>query len=262
MGNTSSSSSSVTIDTSVALSSLTETIQNNMASTLAQQFNNQTFTLDFSGTIIKNSGITVNQDIDSNTNASGQLTSTGLQSANTTLQSDLSAAVDQSAKASAGFLSTANSNSSTSTAIKNSLSAAVTTMFTTNDYSNVVSTVVNTQKMKISFAGAIIDSSKLQFSQKIVSTIIAQNVLNAIVKNANETLAAGTTGVQIKQASQSSSGGLDGLFASIGGLYGFLAALGGGFSSISLCCCCCCIILSVIMAMSSGSGKHPNTSGS
>ena len=254
MGQSSSTNSTV-IDTSTTLSSLTQTIQNNSASTLNSVAASQDFTLNISGASFKGGSIDVSQKIDTTTNTSGSLTSNGYANVNADLKANLSDAVDQAAKASTGFLATGSSQSTNIANVKSKISVAVDNITKTDNWSKVVNDTVDVNNGTINIRNTRFDGTTIKYDQNTVATSIAVNVIKSVLDSASNALSTTDQQVSLTQKSDSSAGGLDSLFASLTSITGIWAAAAGG--GVLLCCCCCClIILSILMASSHSSDSR------
>jgi uncharacterized membrane protein len=260
MGN-SSSKNSVTIDTSTAVSVAQENIQNSSQSINSSAVAGQTFTFKCVGCTIQGSDIAIGQNMSTTNQVTGKLDATALASMNTALQSQLSTAVDEAAKAQAGFLATSSSQAEDTTNIKNSISAAISQKTQLNNYQSLVASVVDTQKLTVDLSQTNILNSHIKADQILISNVMAQALLTSIIDAANQTLSSTSTKAQIKQSSESTSSGADSLLASLASLYGIWGATAGGTSLLCCCCCCCLICLSIIMAMQSNGSSQQSAQG-
>jgi len=245
----SSSKNSVTIDTSTALSSLTKNLQDNKASTLNSVAANQDFTLNISGSVIKNSTITLGQKIDTSTNTDGSLQSGALTTINADMKAKLNDAIDQAAKANSGFLATGSAQSQNVTNVKSNVSVAIDSITDSKNYSKLVSETVDTQSGTINIKNSRFDGSTLTYDQTIVAKSIAANMLKTVLDSASNAMSTTDQQVSLTQKSDSTTSGIDSLLGSLASLYGIYGVAAGGTSLLCCCCCCCLICLSIIMAM-------------
>jgi hypothetical protein len=238
MGNA-SSTNSVVIDTSVALSSLTQSLQTNSASTLNSVTGSQDVTVNIIGSVIKNSKINLNQTVDTTTNTSGKLKAGALTTVAADMKTTLNDAIDQAAKSSTGFLATGSSESDNKSKVKAKISEAVDSITSIDNYTKIVNDTVDTQAGTINIKDSRFDGSTLTYDQTIVAKSIAVNMIDSVLSSASNALSTTDQTVSIKQKAESDAGGI---FGSLG-LLGMLGAAGG------FVCCCVCLCISLLLSL-------------
>jgi hypothetical protein len=198
--------------------------------------------------------IDVTQTINSQNQASGELSSSAIAKMQSDVDSSLSAALDQATKANNDIGSTGNATSDNASSIKNALSAAVTNTITVDNYQKMVQSTIDKNGATLTILG---DARDIKIDQNIVANVISRNIMKSIIDQTNSSLASSNTGVQITQSATSATTGVgsifQGLFDLVGGIFGNLAA---AYIVLPLVClCCCCIVVLAFLVLSSGGGK-------
>lgn len=245
MGAKASTMNKVYIDTKSTLSVLNETIVNNSMETLQKVTNVNSFTVDIGpgGTLIGN--INTQQSIDVTQEVSAKLSSEVLINLQAQIIAQLGAALDQAAKSKAGFFATTSSASKNITTIKSAVEGAVKNTLKVSNYNTIVQNTVNVNTQKILILGYM--EGDINNEQNIVARVVANNVITSIINNTNQILADNKVDVQLRQAAEANSAGIDDI------IQGWTN--GVTISSIALSVVLCIIVSSLLLVALSPSGQ-------
>jgi hypothetical protein len=209
MGNRVSSRNEVVIDVKTALSVVTNLVQNNSSKIVQTADRKNIFTLETAdGSNVKiTGGVNIGQTIDATNQATGNIDASIINQMNADLKNALNGAIDQASTAKSGIfnfgdtVSTVNVNKA-----KNAINIAVDTQITQNNYSELVQGVVDINESKVYLRGNVQIDGGVNVEQQLFSKMIARNVINAVLSNANNILAVNNTDLNIKQKADSTSG--------------------------------------------------------
>ena len=229
MGNQVSSTNEVVIDISTALNMTTNIIQNNSSQITQTAGRSNQFSFETAeGSNVRIGKFNIFQKIDGTSQATGEISGTVINQLNVDLKSTLDAAVDQAAQAKSGIFSFGDSVSTTNiNKTKNALNIAIDTVVTQNNWSASVQNVLDINNATITLRGNF-TADELPLDQTLFSSLIARNVIDSIINNANTVLAQNNSNVRVSQRASSSAG----LF---GGSGGMIAGVISSVISLSMC---------------------------
>ncbi len=244
MGNQASSMNYVNIDTSAAVSLATNIIQENSTVITQTSDRSNIFTLETApGSKVKIKTLRSNQTIDATNQATGQINAQIINQLNADIKSTLDAAVDQVAEGRTGLFAIGEKVSTINiTRVKNALNVAIDDTITDRNWSTVTQGVVDINNAKIYLDGDV-EIGEVINDQKLVSRLIAKSMIDTIVNNANDILAANNTNVRISQKASSTAG----LFTGPGGMAASIIS--------SLIILSICIVVLIILFKVKGEGK-------
>jgi hypothetical protein len=216
---------------------MSENSQNVAASAL------NTNTLLFPRAMFKNCRTTINQTIDSDVVATGQMTTENIQDLTTKLQNDAKAAIDNAATQNTGFLSPTVANSAT--AVSDLKTTVTNVIDNTMKSSTVQSIFANAQNKNFADFSDLYyecdsafktpgscnakDSTGCDFvvDQNIKSKVVAKGVADAITKALTATIVANTSDTALKQSATQKNAGIselvDSVFKGLTGIWGIIA---------------------------------------
>lgn len=231
-------STSLSVDLKTTVTALQSLITKNSQQSLAQQTSINQFTL-VVGQNVVNSKLKTGQKINSTTQSSTNLTGTTKQQMISELQSSVTAAVNQAANAQAGFFSTGTAESKNRTDLKNAVEQSLTTTTLNETIQQAITNSVNINDAKIIIGGSVIGSD-LDFSQDIVATAIALNVIDSVIENINTSLASSGSNLTVTQQATAASAGIDTI---TGQLFNFLGQYKWALIACIVAICCIVLIL-------------------
>lgn len=199
-------------------------VSQNIATTSATNTNTQTFTLNIG--VIDHCPLNIGQKIEAQTTAIGTISDTQSHELATQLQSQLSAALEQSSKMVNDIAATTGGNSQdTTTNISNTIEQSIRNRISSTNINQVAASSVNTQTMTLNIAAC--QYSPIQANQGIVSNVIAQNILTQISKDIANSSAIATAAASASQSSSMENKGLsslvDSIFKGLTGIWGIVA---------------------------------------
>jgi DNA repair exonuclease SbcCD ATPase subunit len=241
MGNQVSSTNVLTIDVKSTLDVVYNTMISNKQETVQSIVaTNSIEVLNGPGGVI-NGRIILEQKIDLNAETSGKLDSSIIQNMQSEVKSKLDAALEQSAKATAGWLSSGNADTLNYTKIKNAVEQSVTDVFRVENYNAVVQATVVANEGKVYNYGTI--NGDLIVKQGVVANIIARNIVSNIINRTNKILQDQNLNLRISQDADAKAEG-----ETITGASKFASGI------ISLICCI--IIISLLFVALSPAGQR------
>jgi hypothetical protein len=255
MGNRTSSTNKVTIDTSSSVKSVTNKMLQNSSATSQSAINMQTLKVKFAPTAnVKGGDFTMSQSIKVNQSIFTQITTQLVQDMKTDMKTQLAAAVDQAASSKTDFASTGNASANNISAIKNAIDVSIENNMTVTNINKLVQQVVNTQNGEITFDGNL-DLGKITLNQEIVVDQIAQIIMKTIIDDANTILTSGETDVQIAQKSSASASGLGDIWAA---LMDTISSIFQGYTyvAIAVVCLLCVAVIGAAILLLSPAGQR------
>jgi hypothetical protein len=217
-------------------------VSQNIATTSATNTNTQTFTLNIG--VIDHCPLNLGQKIEAQTTAIGQISDTQSKQLATQLQSQLSAALQQSTDMVNGLAATTGGNSQdTTTNISTTIEQSIKNRINSTNINQVAASSVNTQTMTLNIAAC--QYSPIQANQGIISNVIAQNILTQISNDIANSTAIAAASADVSQKSGMKNAGLDDLVTAIG------SALTGPFVIASIVICIL-IVIGVFAYMAMG----------
>ncbi len=247
------SSTSLNVDLRTSVKAVQNLITSNKQQSLAVQTSINQFTLVVGGSVI-NSKLKTGQKIDSKTQSSTNITQTVKQAMISELQSSVSAAIQQASNAQAGFFATGTAESKNRTDLRNAVEQALETNTLNETIQESITNSINVNDAKIIIGGSIIGSD-FDFSQDIVATAIALNVVDAVVQNINESLTTSESNLTVTQTTSAGSTGVDAITAQ---LFSFLSAYRWAViaSVIAICCIVLILVGGVAFLGQTGAGQN------
>lgn len=197
----------LSVDTSASASYVQSTIQNNSASVGQTNINNNQLIVDIAGTVNADT-LSFFQSIDSSTQATAELNAQILSTMNVNLQSQLSAAVTQAANAQSGFFGSRAADADNQQTYRNAVSQAVSKYTKQENYTSVMQSVWNTNTMTVKISGNV-NTKDFAIKQQIVSKVVAEALITAIINETNSVLTSSGTDLEIDQNASASSGTLN-----------------------------------------------------
>lgn len=205
MGNQASSANILVIDVSSTLDVMVNTMVSNKMETVQSIVStNSIKVVNGPGGVI-NGNIIVKQDIDLSAETTGRLDSKILQDMESTVKSKLDAALDQSAKATAGWLSTGNADTLNYTKIKDAVRQSVTDVFRVENYNAVISNTILTNTGEILNYGTW--NGDIIVTQGIVANVITRNLMANIINRTNKALQDQGLSLRVSQDADSKAEG-------------------------------------------------------
>ena len=185
----------------------------------------------------------VNQNIDSDVVATGQMTTENIQDLTTKLKNDAQAAIDNAATQNTGFLATSVANSTTAVSdLKTTVTNIIDNTMKTSTVQNIF---VNAQNKNFADYSDLYyecdpayklpggcgkdDTSGCDFviDQNIKSKVVAKGVADAITKALTDTIIANTSDTSVQQSATQENAGVselvDSIFKGLTGIWGIIA---------------------------------------
>lgn len=241
MGNEVSSTNVLTVDVSNSIDIMYNTLVTNKMETVSNKINSNTVTIRIGPGGVVNGNLNLSQTINTASETTGRLDSTVLQSLSSKIQSDLGLAADQSAKATAGWLSSSDVDTTNVSQIKQALSQSISENFTASNYNSIVDNTVNVNTGFIEILG--VWNGDVNITQGIVAKIVTQNTITNIINRTNQILQDQKADLRISQDADSKAKG-----ETITGT----ARISSGISS----CIICIIIISLLLIALSPAGQR------
>lgn len=202
--------------------------------------------------------VNVSQGAQTSVTASGTLSSQNVQDLKTKLQNDAKSAIDNAASQKSGFLAPSIANSASATTdLKNKVTNIIENTMSSSTVQNIVANAQNNQSVNASKLVATCDPKyrlpgeyDFNFDQKILQSVTAKGIADAITNALSDTIATATTDTAVKQTATQQTQGVndlvDSVFKGLGSMYGIIALI--------ICCCCCAVLAFLMLGMGGGEG--------
>jgi len=221
-------------------------VSQNIATTSATNTNTQTFTLNIG--VIDHCPLSLGQTITAQTTAIGTINDTQSAQLATQLQTQLSAALQQSTDMVNGLAATTGGNAqNTTTNIQNTINQSIQNRISSTNINQVAASSVNTQTMTLNIAAC--QYSPIQANQGIISNVIAQNILTQISNDIASSSLIASAAASASQSSSMKNAGLDDL----------VKALTSPFAMVSIVICILVFLGLVVFLGMGGKGGGNNT---
>jgi len=219
--------------------------------------------LNFQRATFKGCRVAINQSIDSDVIATGEMSTQNIQDLTAKLKNDASTAIDNAASQKSGFLSPTVGNSSTATTnlkttvtniIENTMSSkSVQDIFASaknkndGDFSDLYYECDPAYKTPGKCSASQPDGCDFVVDQNIKSKVVAKGVADAITKALASTIADNTVAAEVKQSSKQESAGVAELVSAITGPYAMIC--------IAIVVLLCVVCGGIVYFMSSPAGQ-------
>lgn len=245
MGNNTSRSSSVNvvaIDTSTTIEKMTNTMVSTSQTTYQSSTNIQIAKIVIGKNGVVNGDAKINQKIDVTQQIQAQITQELVQNLQTQMINELSAKLDQEAKAQASFGGLAGQGQSASTKnitnIKNALKAVITDNVNVETIQKTQNDTFNLQTGDIVINGVV--NGDVVINQNTIVNITSINILENVINLTNNYLSENKSNVQVKQKAKSKSGMTD------------AQTIGLIISCVISCLCCMLLVFMLPKILQSG----------
>ena len=255
----SKSSSKSTIDTETLNKSVSNflTSQASSATASATNLNDMKIHID---KIQGGCDIDASQKINSSVKALASIDSVSTKDLQDTIKNSANAQIDQAATAKTGFFATGSTSASTVSDYKNKVSNIIETNITDQKKADAFASVYNKNNNELNIGECgdgpfALSSAKLNASQNIQSDLVAQAIVKSISNDLQKLDATNTTNTTTKQSSDSKTGGLEDVIASI------FAGLTSIYGIIGIIVVCICLAFLAFALSPAGQKATTNASG-
>lgn len=223
--------------------------------------------LNFRGATFKGCRTAINQSIDSDVIATGQMTSQNIQDLTQKLKNDSTAAIDNAASQKNGFLAPAVANSSEATTkLKTTVTNIIENTMTSKTVQDIFAHANNQNigdfenlyyecdpqfKTPGKCSASQPDGCDFVVDQNIKAKVVAKGVADALTKALASTIADNTVASDVKQTSKQENAGVAELISAITGPYAMVC-----IAVVILLCICCA---GIVYFMSSSGGQNATT---
>jgi hypothetical protein len=255
----SKSSSKSTIDTET----LNKSVSNFLSSQASSATASATNLNDMKIHIDKLSGgcdIDASQHINSSVKALASIDSVSTKDLQDTIKNSANAQIDQAAAAKTGFFATGSASASTVSDYKNKVSNIIEKNITDQKKADAFASVYNKNNNELNIGECgdgpfALSSAKLNASQNIQSDLVAQAIVKSISNDLQKLDATNTTDTSVKQTTDTKTGGLEDVIASI------FSGLQGIYGIVAIVCICICLAVLAFALSPAGQKATTNASG-
>lgn len=245
----SKSSSKSTIDTETLNKSVSNFLSSQASSATASATNLNDMKIKI-GKLSGGCDIDASQKINSSVKALASIDSVSTKDLQDTIKNSANAQIDQAAAAKTGFFATGSASASTVSDYKNKVSNIIEKNITDQKKADAFASVYNKNKNELDIGECgdgpfALSSAKLNASQNIQSDLVAQAIVKSVSNDLQKLDATNTTDTTVKQTTDTKTGGLEDVIASI------FAGLQGMYGIVACACICICLVI-IAVALSSG----------
>lgn len=227
----SKSSSKSTIDTETLNKSVSNFLSSQASSATASATNLNDMKIKI-GKLSGGCDIDASQKINSSVKALASIDSVSTKDLQDTIKNSANAQIDQAAAAKTGFFATGSASASTVSDYKNKVSNIIEKNITDQKKADAFASVYNKNKNELDIGECgdgpfALSSAKLNASQNIQSDLVAQAIVKSISNDLQKLDATNTTDTKVKQTTDTKTGGLEdviaSIFAGLTGIWGIVA---------------------------------------